>query len=82
MIISQSISLVVKDLIFLLIIYSLMSASRINLSPLFYQEFMSSARSDRNTVIGHYLLLSLEKLVICCAYNDPRPPPAVGGIGL
>ena len=45
----------------------------------FFQDFMSSASSERNYVIVHYIILKLDKWVICCAYNEPGPPRVAGG---
>ena len=51
----------VNELIFLIRMYLFMPPIKIIWSPLFLQIFMSSARSDRKSVLGYYLLLRLEK---------------------
>ena len=57
---SRSPSLSVNDLVFLLIMYVFMSLIQI-IWYLFFQVFMSSAIYDRKSVMGHSLLLRLEK---------------------
>ena len=61
MIIYRSSSLAVKFLIILLKIYSFIAPIRTIGSPLVFQVFMLSARSERKAVLGHSLLLILEK---------------------
>ena len=82
MISSQSPSLEVKDLVFRLRIYSLISNIRMICYPLFFHEFISSDRSDINSVLGNSLLLRFEKWVRCWAYNETGPYHSVGGTGL
>ena len=52
---SQSTILVLKDLVFRVRLYSLISPISMVWSPLFFQEFVSSVRSDINSVIGYSL---------------------------
>ena len=79
---SHSPSVDVKDLIFWLRIYSLISPIHIFWSPLFLQLVISSARYEMNTVVGNSLLILLEKCFRCYVYTDPGPPPVVRETGL
>ena len=54
-------SFVAKFLIFLLGIYLLMSPIKIILSPLLFQVFMLSSRSDKKSVIGNSRLFKWNK---------------------